>query len=64
VIQYANNQLPAGWRQQAEGAVVTRLTPGDIAPDFALLNHQGRPVRLSELCVRQNVLLVFNLGFV
>lgn len=25
------------------------LKPGDIAPDFTLIDHQGRVVRLEEL---------------
>lgn len=40
-----------------------KLKVGDSAPDFALPNHQGTMIRLSDIIQRQNVLLVFNLGF-
>lgn len=33
------------------------------APDFALEDYHGNPVRLSELTTRANILLVFNRGF-
>jgi peroxiredoxin len=33
------------------------------APDFALTDWQGRPVRLSDFRHRQHVILVFNRGF-
>ena len=32
------------------------------APDFELVDYQGKRVRLSDFCGR-NVLLVFNRGF-
>ena len=41
-----------------------RLCVGDPAPDFALPDHRGELFRLSEINRLQNVLLVFNLGFV
>jgi peroxiredoxin Q/BCP len=41
-----------------------RLSVGDPAPDFSLPDHEGRQVRLSEINRQQNVLLVFNIGFV
>lgn len=40
------------------------LEIGDAAPDFALPDHDGNTVRLSEVLGSGNVLLVFNLGFV
>jgi peroxiredoxin len=40
------------------------LSVGDIAPDFSLSDHTGKVFRLSEMRQEQNVLLVFNLGFV
>jgi peroxiredoxin len=43
---------------------MNRLSPGDIAPDFTLPNHQGALVTLSGVYRSQHVLLVFNLGFV
>jgi peroxiredoxin len=43
---------------------MNRLAVGDPAPDFALPDHQGLLVRLSDSYQTQNVLLVFNLGFI
>jgi len=40
------------------------LSVGDAAPDFALLDQEGKLARLSEVHSSGNVLLVFNLGFV
>jgi len=40
-----------------------KLVIGDSAPDFALPDHQGTIIRLSDIVQQQNVLLVFNLGF-
>jgi len=39
------------------------LSVGDTAPDFSLPDHLGEMVRLSDLLQKQNVLLVFNIGF-
>jgi peroxiredoxin len=33
------------------------------APDFTLADYQGNPVSLSDFKDKQNVLLVFNRGF-
>ncbi|MFW6069732.1 MAG: hypothetical protein ACOC9X_01700 [bacterium] len=41
-----------------------RLSVGDPAPEFTLTDQQGKSFTLSELYRTQNVLLVFNLGFV
>jgi peroxiredoxin len=41
-----------------------RLCVGDIAPDFTLPDYSGELFKLSEIIRSQNVLLVFNLGFV
>jgi peroxiredoxin len=41
-----------------------RLCVGDQAPDFSLPNHEGRAFRLAEVLSSQNVMLVFNLGFI
>jgi len=46
------------------GGDVDQLVVGDRAPDFALPDHTGTPVRLSEVLAERHVLLVFNLGFV
>jgi len=40
------------------------LCVGDKAPDFSLPNYEGSAFRLSEILSSQNVLLVFNLGFI
>ena len=34
------------------------------APDFELADYEGQTVRLSDFQGKQNVLLVFNRGFV
>jgi len=41
-----------------------RLCVGDQAPDFTLPNHEGSAFKLSEILSSQNVMLVFNLGFI
>jgi len=43
---------------------MNRLLVGDIAPDFALPDHKGELLKLSNVYQTQNVLLVFNLGFI
>ena len=35
------------------------LSVGQMAPDFFLKSHDGRVVRLSDYCGRQNVVLAF-----
>jgi len=45
-------------------AGMDRLCVGNPAPDFSLPDHRGKLFRLSEIVRSQNVLLVFNLGFV
>jgi len=37
---------------------------GDTAPDFSLPDHRGTLYQLSDVVRQQNILLVFNLGFV
>lgn len=34
-----------------------------VAPDFELVDSEGKPFRLSSLRGQKNVLLVFNRGF-
>ncbi len=41
-----------------------RLELGDLSPEFSLPDHHGVKHRLSEMVREQNVLLVFNFGFV
>ena len=43
---------------------MNRFALGDTAPDFTLPNHHGVLFKLSGIYRQQNVLLVFNLGFV
>lgn len=43
---------------------MSRLSVGDVAPDFELPNHEGIPVRLSDVLEKRNALLLFNLGFI
>jgi peroxiredoxin len=40
------------------------LSIGDLAPDFSLPDDQGNIFKLSAVIRLQNVLLVFNLGFI
>ncbi len=42
---------------------MSNLELGDLAPDFSLPDHQGAMIKLSEIFLSQNVLLVFNIGF-
>ncbi len=41
-----------------------RVSLHQLAPDFALSDFAGHCVQLSDFRGRQNVLLVFNRGFV
>ncbi len=43
---------------------MSRLSVGDLAPDFTLPNHAGTLVSLSEVLRKHNALLLFNLGFI
>jgi len=38
---------------------LTKLSVGDRAPDFTLLDQRGKPVRLHELTEKKNVALYF-----
>jgi len=43
---------------------MNRLSLGDKAPDFTLPDHKGALYKLSDVYRSQNVLMLFNLGFV
>lgn len=43
---------------------MSRVSVGDFAPDFALPNHEGTLISLSDMLKKHNVLLLFNLGFI
>ncbi len=42
---------------------MSQVTLNTPAPDFTLLDFEGRPFRLSDLRGKSNVLLVFNRTF-
>jgi peroxiredoxin len=43
---------------------MSRLSAGDVAPDFTLPNHQEIRVSLSDVLKKHHALLLFNLGFI
>jgi peroxiredoxin len=43
---------------------MSQVTLNVPAPDFALADFKGQPVRLSDFQGKSNVVLVFNRGFV
>jgi peroxiredoxin len=43
---------------------MSKVSLNSPAPDFELADFDGHTVRLSDLQGKQNVLLVFNRGFV
>jgi hypothetical protein len=46
------------------GGNMSRISLNAMAPDFALADHRGNPIRLSDYNGAKHVLLVFNRGFV
>lgn len=40
-----------------------KLMVGDLAPDFTLPGADGTTIKLSDVYSKQNVILVFNIGF-
>ncbi len=40
-----------------------RVSLSQNAPDFSLVDYRGNAFRLSDLCGKKNVLLVFNRTF-
>jgi peroxiredoxin len=42
---------------------MARITAGEPAPDFELIDATGNPVRLSNYRDKASVVLVFNRGF-
>jgi cytochrome oxidase Cu insertion factor (SCO1/SenC/PrrC family) len=56
--------LPPSPSQQKDEVAKTSLKVGDIAPDFALLSDQWKPVKLSDYHGKKNVFLaVYVLAF-
>jgi len=52
--------LSAGSRGQEETKVNhTSLKPGDMAPDFTLLDNQWKQIHLSDYRGKKNVVLAF-----
>jgi peroxiredoxin len=43
---------------------MSRISLNALAPDFALADHRGNTIRLSDYSGAKHVLLVFNRGFV
>jgi peroxiredoxin len=43
---------------------MSHLSVGAAAPEFALPNHEGTLVSLSDVLQKHNALLLFNLGFI
>ncbi len=43
---------------------MTKVRINTLSPDFALADFEGEKIRLSDYRDRQNVLLVFNRGFI
>jgi peroxiredoxin len=43
--------------------IVEETVEYQMAPDFMLIDHSGREVRLSDFRGDRNVVLVFNRGF-
>ena len=48
-----------GQQPQPAQAPVTAVKVGDLAPDFTLPDQTGKPVRLSDLRGKKNVVLAF-----
>ena len=48
-----------GLGQQPPPAPITSVKVGDLAPDFTLPDQAGKPVRLSDLRGKKNVVLAF-----
>lgn len=42
---------------------MSHLSPGAAAPEFALPNHEGILVSLSDVLREHNAFVLFNLGF-
>lgn len=45
--------------RQAEKVAHTHLKPGDMAPDFTLLDNKWQALKLSEFRGKKNVVLAF-----
>jgi len=51
--------VPGLAQQPQPPAPVTSVKVGDLAPDFSLPDQAGKPVRLSDLRGKKNVVLAF-----
>ena len=49
----------AGYAQQPQQQLVTKVKIGDMAPDFTLPDHTGKQVKLSDFRGKKNVVLAF-----
>jgi peroxiredoxin len=47
------------WRRLWSSRPAPHLKPGDLAPDFALPDHNGALIRLTDFRGRQTVVLAF-----
>jgi hypothetical protein len=57
LLVFAAGLVPAQQPQQA--VATTNLKVGDVAPDFALPDQNGTPVKLSDFRGKKNVVLAF-----
>jgi cytochrome oxidase Cu insertion factor (SCO1/SenC/PrrC family) len=55
----SSNGTKTSAESQPPAAPVTHLKVGDAAPDFALTDTDGKPVKLSDFRGKKNVVLAF-----
>ena len=61
-ISFAHAQLGPKDGENLKPADLERVKVGDVAPDFALENMDGKRISLSEFRGKKNVVLVFYRG--